>query len=95
MIEGDNRIKGLDKLKNEEEYTEAKRNFDYYLTIEHTINKDYIRIGVTEMMKLQYALHEAYKFFTDSKYSNLYAKKDDDLILYMKKKYIRKIIMTF
>ena len=32
VIEGDNRIKGLDKLKNEEEYTEAKRNFDYYMS---------------------------------------------------------------
>ena len=32
MIEGDNRIKGLDKLKNEEEYTEAKRKFNYYMS---------------------------------------------------------------
>ena len=57
-----------------------RRNFDYYLSIEHVTNKDYIRIGVTEMMKLQYALHEAYKFFIDPKYSNLYVKKDDELI---------------
>jgi len=32
VIEGDNRIKGLDKLKNEEEYTEAKRKFNYYMS---------------------------------------------------------------
>ena len=60
-----------------------KRNFDYYLSIEHVINKDFIRIGVPEMIKLQYALHEAYKFFTDLKYSNLYVKTEEDLILYM------------
>lgn len=59
-----------------------KRNFDYYLSIEHVITKDFIRIGVPEMMKVQYALHEAYKFFTDSKYANLYAKTNDDLIIY-------------
>ena len=34
VIEGDNRIKGLDKLKNEEEYTEAKRKFNYDCTKE-------------------------------------------------------------
>lgn len=61
-----------------------RRNFDYYLSIEHIINKDYIRIGVTEMMKVQYALHKAYKFFIDDEYSNLYAKTNDDLILYKK-----------
>lgn len=31
MIEGDNRIKGLDKLKSVEEYLDAKRDFDYYM----------------------------------------------------------------
>lgn len=60
-----------------------KRNFDYYLTIEHIINKDYIRIGITDIFKLQHALNEAYKFFIDSKYENLYVKKDGELILYM------------
>lgn len=61
-----------------------KRNFDYYLTIEHTINKDYIRIGLRDILKLRYALDESYKFFIDPKYKNLYAKKDGELILYMK-----------
>lgn len=32
MIEEDNRIKGLDKLKSVEEYLEAKRDFDYYIS---------------------------------------------------------------
>ena len=61
-----------------------KRNFDYYLSIENVLTKDFIRIGITEITKLQYGLHEAYKFFTDPKYSNLYAKSDGDLILYMR-----------
>ena len=53
-----------------------KRNFDYYLTIEHTINKDYIRIGINDIIKLRYALHEAYKFFTCKEYKDLYAKNN-------------------
>lgn len=61
-----------------------KRNFDYYLTIEHTINKDYIRIGLSDIIKLKYALEASYKFFTDPKYKNLYVKKDGELLLYMK-----------
>lgn len=32
MIEGDKRIKGLDKLKSEEEYREAKKDFEYYMS---------------------------------------------------------------
>lgn len=68
-----------------------RRNFDYYLSIEHIINKDYIRIGVTEIGKLQYILHEAYKFFIDPKYKHLFVKKDGELIMYMK---VDPVIMT-
>lgn len=68
-----------------------KRNFDYYLTIEHVINKDYIRIGITDIMKLRHALDEAYKFFTDPKYENLYVKTDGELILYMN---VNPIVLT-
>lgn len=32
MIEGDKRIKGLDKLKSEEEYRDAKKKFEYYMS---------------------------------------------------------------
>ena len=60
-----------------------KRSFDYYLSIEHVLNKDFIRIGITDITKLKYALNEAYKFFIDPKYSNLYVKKNGELILYM------------
>lgn len=60
-----------------------KRNFDYYLTIEHIVNKDYIRIGITDIMKLQHALEQAYRFFTDPEYENLYVKHNGELILYM------------
>ena len=58
-----------------------KRNFDYYLTIEHIINKDYIRIGINDIIKLRYALREAYKFFTDMRYKDLYAKSNGELIM--------------
>lgn len=58
-----------------------KRNFDYYLTIEHTINKDYIRIGINDIIKLRYALHEAYKFFTSKEYKDLYAKNNGELMM--------------
>lgn len=61
-----------------------KRHFDYYLSIEHIINKDFIRIGIRDILKLRYALDEVYKLFTDPKYINLYAKKDDELIIYQK-----------
>lgn len=58
-----------------------KRNFDYYLSIEHTIKKDYIRIGISDIIKLRYALDEAYKFFIDIKYQNIYAKSNGELIM--------------
>ena len=61
-----------------------KRHFDYYLSIEHIVNKDYIRIGLSDIIKLQHALNEAYKFFTDRAYQNLYVKHDGELLIYMK-----------
>ena len=61
-----------------------KRNFDYYLTIEHIINKDYIRIGISDILKLRYALDEAYKFFIDTKYKNLFVKHNGELRMYMR-----------
>lgn len=59
-----------------------KRNFDYYLSIEHIITKDYIRIGISDIVKLKYALEASYRFFTAPEYKNLYVKKDNELILY-------------
>lgn len=61
-----------------------KRNFDYYLTIEHLDTKDYIRIGLSDIIKLRYALDVAYKFFYDPKYKNIYGLKDGELIIYKK-----------
>lgn len=68
-----------------------KRNFDYYLSIENIKTKDYVRIGIIDITKLQYALNEVYKFFTDPKYQNLYVKKDGEYILYMN---VEPIIIT-
>lgn len=61
-----------------------KRQFDYYLSIEHTETKAYIRIGIMDIMKLRYALSEAYKFFIDPIYKDLYAKKNGELIMLSK-----------
>lgn len=61
-----------------------RRTFDYFLTIENVYTKgDYIRIGINDIVKLRLALHQAYKFFTDPKYKNLYAKKDGEIFLMM------------
>jgi len=59
-----------------------RRTFDYYLSIENIKTKDYVRISITDMLKLQYGLEQVYKFFTDSKYQDVYAKKDGELIIY-------------
>ena len=58
-----------------------QRQFDFYLSIEHIETKEFIRIGITDILKLRYGLNEAYKFFIDPKYENLYAKKDGELII--------------
>ena len=41
-------------------------------------------IGISDMLKLKIGINEAYKFFTDPKYKNLYmkTKKEGTLILY-------------
>ena len=61
-----------------------KRHFDYYLSIEHMIDKSFIRIGVSDILKVQYGLNEAYKFFTDSKYEDVYAKANGELIIHIR-----------
>ena len=63
-----------------------KRSFDYYLSIE-SINKDtngsklFIRIGPQEFMLVKQGLEAAISWFTDTKYSNLFAINKGELIL--------------
>ena len=63
-----------------------RRNFDFYFSIENIIKdennkKEFIRIGVTEIMSLQFYLKEVIKWFTDKKYEKLYASKNDRVIM--------------
>ena len=63
-----------------------KRSFDYYLSIENMQkddngNKLFIRIGPQEYMMVKYALEEAVRWFTDSKYNKLFATDKGNLIL--------------
>lgn len=67
--------------KNNSNLINIKRNFDYYMTIEHTITKDYIRISITDILKLRHALDISYNFFIDKKYENMYAMNDGEIIM--------------
>lgn len=63
-----------------------RRSFDFYLSIENLTrddfgNKEYIRIGVPEIMSLRYYIEAVTRWFTDSKYESLYAKKNGRLIM--------------
>lgn len=63
-----------------------KRSFDFYLSIENMQkdqngNKVFIRIGPSEFMLFKKGLEEAISWFTDSKYSNLFAVDKGNLIL--------------
>lgn len=63
-----------------------KRSFDYYLSIENVQkdekgNKLFIRIGPQEYMLLKRGLEEAISWFTDSKYSKLFARDRGKLII--------------
>lgn len=63
-----------------------KRSFDYYLSIESMQkddkgNKVFIRIGPQEYMLFKKALEEAISWFTDSKYSKLFAQDRGRLVM--------------
>ena len=76
------------KTHSNEPYISAsiKRTFDYYLSIEtikssSTPEKEFIRIGVTEIMLVRDAFKRVLSWFTDSKYDGLFAYKEDKLIV--------------
>jgi hypothetical protein len=63
-----------------------RRSFDYFLTIEnikHTDDgkKEYIRIGIEEMILFKQRLKEAAKWFSDPKYKDLYVTHKDQLVM--------------
>lgn len=76
------KVQGVDSLVT------IKRSFDYYLSIEGSINKSgnlsdkiFIRIGPTEYYAIKKGLDQAIKWFTDSKYNKLYARNKGELIM--------------
>ena len=72
--------------RGSESLVTLKRSFDYYLSIENIQkdsngNKLFIRIGPQEQMIFKKGLEEAISWFTDKKYSKLYAKDKGNLIM--------------
>lgn len=63
-----------------------KRSFDYYVSIENIKNvedvpKEFILIGINDMYMIREHLSQVSLWFTDKKYSKLFAKKNGELIL--------------
>lgn len=63
-----------------------RRSFDYFLTLENVKNtpdggKESIMIRVQDMLLLRRKLHEAYQWFTDERYKELYAYSKDKLVI--------------
>ena len=66
--------------------TSIKRGFDYYLSIESLTknangDRAFVRIGVTEYYSFMKAIMDVMNWFTDKKYANVFAKKNNELIL--------------
>lgn len=64
----------------------VKRSFDYYLSLENIKEpdngfKEFIRIGVSEIYAFRNIINKAIEWYTAKQYSNLFARKDNRLIL--------------
>lgn len=53
------------------------RQFDYFLSIEDYKGSNYIMIGINQYMSLVSMLDDIFKWFIDSKFHGLFARKDD------------------
>lgn len=75
------------KYNNNSSLITIRRNFDFYFTIENIYKdedtgiKEFIRLGITEIMLVQQKLYEVLKWFTDKQFETLYARKGKDLIM--------------
>lgn len=63
-----------------------RRSFDYYLTIENFRNnefgvKEFIMIRIQDILYVREQVNEATKWFRDAKYSNLFARKDNKVVI--------------
>ena len=73
-------------IPDQQSLVTIKRSFDYYLSIENMQkdnngNKLFIRIGAQEYMLFKKGLEDSIAWFTDSKYSKLFARDKGKLIL--------------
>lgn len=73
-------------IPNQPTLVTIKRSFDYYLSIENMQkdnngNKTFIRIGPQEYMLFRNGLEQAISWFTDNRYSKLFAHDKGKLIL--------------
>lgn len=75
------------KYANANSLITIRRSFNFFLSLENikrdeeTGNKEFIIIGVSEIMLFKYKIKESIKWFTDKKFENLYATKGDKLIM--------------
>ena len=65
----------------------VRRNFQYYISIENikydnTIGgKEFIIVGVNDYLRLKFALEQVIKWFVGSEYNNIYANKNEGLVM--------------
>lgn len=69
--------------RNNENVVSIKRNYEYFLTLENTKNKEAIStmITVRDFPRLKQALHRASAWFTDTEYAKLFVLKQGRLVL--------------
>ncbi len=75
----------MNKYSNPKNLVTIKRQFEYYLSIENVkaINnqKEYIYIGVQDFIQFKQKIIESTKWFTNAQFENLFAKKDNKIIM--------------
>ena len=75
----------MSKYIDKKSLVSIKRQFDYYLSIENLKvvdgEKEFIYIGIQDYMNFKQKVLESLKWFNDSEFENLFAKKDDKIIM--------------
>lgn len=69
---------------NGENLITIKRKFQYFISIEifnEEYNKEYVIIGINDILKLRMGLSKVYEWFNDKQYDNLFGKKNGKLIM--------------
>jgi len=75
----------MNKYSNPKNLVTIKRQFEYYLSIENVKaidnQKEYIYIGVQDFIQFKQKIIESTKWFTSAQFENLFARKDDKIIM--------------